>query len=96
MRKRRKRNMGCGTWTTSSYLNYSTSKGRTVTDKGVLAGNYSAQDLYTSKRLQKELNPLNAMRVLRHRGTSKHNSGNPCSRCYGKYGGRSGTDCKKA
>ena len=54
--------MGCGTWTTSSYLNYSTSKGRTVTDKGVLAGNYSAQDLYTFKRLQKELNPLNAMR----------------------------------
>ena len=59
--------MGSGVWTTSSYASYSTSIGRSVVDdpvKGVvtLSSNYTAQDLFTSSKLQPELNPRGVIR----------------------------------
>jgi hypothetical protein len=59
--------MGSGVWTTSSYTAYSTSVGRSVVDdpvKGVvtLSSNYTAQDLFTSSKLQPELNPRGVIR----------------------------------
>lgn len=52
--------MGGGTWTAKAFTNYSVSSGRdVVTTNGIshLADGYSAQDLYKSSRLQKELDP---------------------------------------
>lgn len=54
--------MGGGSWTTTSFVNYSTSRGRTATIDGLLDGDYTAQDLYTSHSLQPELNPYNVVR----------------------------------
>ena len=55
--------MGGGTWTTSSFASYSTSKGRSydaVTCS--LAGSYTSQEMYTQKYLNEKLNPKNVLR----------------------------------
>ena len=55
--------MGGGTWTTSSFASYSTSKGRSydaVTCS--LDGDYRSQDMYKETRLNKKLNPKNVLR----------------------------------
>lgn len=57
--------MGSGTWTRDAFREYSCSIGRTVTASGDLDSSYTAQDLYTSIYLQKELNPLNVIRECR-------------------------------
>lgn len=57
--------MGSGSWTSSSYASYSTSRGRSVTDKGTLSDRYSAQDLFTQNRLHKDLNPFKVKRECR-------------------------------
>ena len=57
--------MGSGTWTRDAFKEYSCSIGRTVTASGDLDSSYSHQDLYTSTRLQPELNPYNVMRECR-------------------------------
>ena len=54
--------MGGGTWTTSSFRDYSNSVGRKVSLDGSLDGNYSAQDMFTSRRLASDLNPKNVIR----------------------------------
>lgn len=54
--------MGSGSWTTSSFSTYSKSVGRTVSAEGYLDSSYTAQDLFKSNRIQKELNPYNVMR----------------------------------
>lgn len=55
--------MGSGSWTTSSFASYSTSKGRSydVTTCS-LSGSYSAQELYKSRKLEECLNPRKVLR----------------------------------
>lgn len=55
--------MGGGTWTTDSFASYSASRGRAYdTSTGSLDGDWSAQQMFTQRRLAKELNPYNVMR----------------------------------
>lgn len=55
--------MGSGSWSSSDYTRYSAVvKGRSVTADGLLHSSYSAQDLFTSKKIQTELNPYNVVR----------------------------------
>lgn len=57
--------MGGGAWTAKAFTNYSVSSGRDVVEtNGIfhLADGYSAQDLYKSKRIQKELDPCGVIR----------------------------------
>lgn len=54
--------MGGGTWTTSSFTNYSNSVGRSVNLSGSIIGNYNAQDMFKMKRLAPELDPYNVIR----------------------------------
>ena len=55
--------MGSGSWTSSSFADYSTSKGRSydvVTCS--LAGTYTSQEMYTQKHLNEKLDPKNVIR----------------------------------
>ena len=54
--------MGSGSWTTQSFTNYSASVGRSVNSDGTLRGNYSAQDMFTRRRIATELDPKNVIR----------------------------------
>lgn len=54
--------MGSGSWTSSSFTTYSKSVGRTVLSDGTLHSGYSAQDIFKSRNIQPELNPLNVIR----------------------------------
>lgn len=55
--------MGCGTWSSNAFVTYSTKcMNRSVNTDGTLSSNYSAQDLFTSRRIQDELNPYNVVR----------------------------------
>ena len=61
--------MGGGTWTTSSFASYSTSKGRSydaVTCS--LAGSYTSQEIYTQKYLNEKLNP-NGIKLVQNNGS---------------------------
>ena len=53
--------MGGGSWTYTSYNNYTT-KSRGVTADTFATSNYTVQEMYTSKHLAPELNPKNVMR----------------------------------
>lgn len=55
--------MGSGSWTTQSFVDYSTKTNKRVnTSTGALDSSYTAQDLFTASGLQKELNPKNVIR----------------------------------
>lgn len=54
--------MGYGSWSSSSYTSYNTSRGRTVTLSGTLDSSYTAQDLYTSVSLDSKLDPKGVVR----------------------------------
>ena len=56
--------MGGGSWTVSSFANYSSLKGRTVdTTTGVVTTDYAcAQDMFVSRNLSPKLNPYNVIR----------------------------------
>lgn len=55
--------MGGGTWTTSSFASYSTSKGRSYDVATCsLTGSYSSQDIYKETKLHEKLNPKNVLR----------------------------------
>lgn len=58
--------MGGGTWTSNAYTTYSTSIGRSITtdSSGTITLNsaYTAQDLFTSRRLDEALNPHKVIR----------------------------------
>ena len=54
--------MGCGTWTSSSFASYSTTRGRSVDSMGTVTGSYSAQEMFKSKNLDKALDPKNVIR----------------------------------
>lgn len=53
--------MGGGAWTSASYSTYTTST-RGISLDDFVNTNYSAQEMYTSRRLAPELNPHNVMR----------------------------------
>lgn len=54
--------MGCGTWTTSSFRSYSTTKGLNVSLDGSISGNYSNQDMFKAKTIDSALDPKNVVR----------------------------------
>lgn len=55
--------MGGGSWTTTSFANYTTSVGRTYdTATGTISGSYTSQQMYKQKYLDKLLNPFKVMR----------------------------------
>lgn len=55
--------MGGGSWTSSSFAMYSSSKGRTVDSlTGSISGSYSSQEMYKQKYLNEKLNPRNVLR----------------------------------
>lgn len=53
--------MGSGSFTTSSFRSYSTSRGRTVDAKGTVTSN-SLQDFYTQTKIHKDLKPYKVVR----------------------------------
>lgn len=57
--------MGSGSWTSSSFTAYSTSRGRSVKADGSLSSTYGAEQLFTAHGLAKELNPYKVMRECR-------------------------------
>ena len=58
--------MGYGTWTTQSFAKYSTSRGYNFDRKsGSIVGDYSAQDMFTSRRLDPMLDPKDVVRECR-------------------------------
>ena len=54
--------MGCGSWSASSFRDYSTTKGLSVTSDGVISGSYSNQDMFKSRDLDPALDPKNVVR----------------------------------
>lgn len=54
--------MGSGKWNPNNFRSYSMSKGLTMDDRGDIANNLSTQEMFTSRRLDADLNPLNVMR----------------------------------
>lgn len=54
--------MGGGSWTASSFRDYSKSVGRAVSLDGSVTGSYSAQDMFKQREIASELNPRNVMR----------------------------------
>lgn len=51
--------MGGGTWSSSTFCSYSTSRGRSVDSSGTVTTSYrSAQDMYTERSLSKSMDPL--------------------------------------
>ena len=58
--------MGYGTWTTQSFAKYSTSRGYDFDrTSGSIVGDYSAQDMFTSRRLDPMLDPKDVVRECR-------------------------------
>lgn len=53
--------MGSGSFTTSSFRSYSTSRGRTVDAKGTVTSN-NLQDFYTQTKIHKDLKPYKVVR----------------------------------
>lgn len=54
--------MGSGSWSTSSFVNYSTSRGYDTDSRGVVTGSYSNQEMFKSRNLDSSLNPKNVIR----------------------------------
>lgn len=54
--------MGSGTWTRDTFCNYSKSVGRSVDLSGSITGDYSAQEMFTQRRIAPELDPKNVIR----------------------------------
>lgn len=65
--------MGGGSWTTSAFTSYSTSKGRSTitcaaadgTTYSALSSNYSTQDIYKARSMDPALDPYKVMRECR-------------------------------
>ena len=54
--------MGSGTWTRDTFCKYSKSVGRSVDLSGSITGDYSAQEMFTQRRIAPELDPKNVIR----------------------------------
>lgn len=65
--------MGYGKWTADAFASYSTSVGRTydLATRSV-SGNYSAQEMFTSRKLADELNPKDKIRECRNSEDHPH------------------------
>ena len=64
--------MGGGSWTTSSFCSYSTSRGRSVDDTGFVTTSYaSAQDMYEQRRMHERMDPKKFM-VRECRDSDEH------------------------
>ena len=57
--------MGSGTWSSSTFKDYATSKGYSVTTSGVITSNIGVQDAFKQRHLAPELNPFNVVRECR-------------------------------
>ena len=54
--------MGGGSWTKNAYMSYATTMCRAVDLDGSIKGDYSAQEMFKSRRLDEALNPYNVIR----------------------------------
>lgn len=54
--------MGCGSWTSRSFTDYSLSKGMGVSTSGSILGTYSNQEMFKSRSIDPALSPVNVMR----------------------------------
>lgn len=54
--------MGCGSWNSKDYVNYSTSVGRRLTATGDIVSGSTAQETFKNRSLSDKLNPLNVIR----------------------------------
>ena len=54
--------MGSGSWTSDRFASYSAQRARSVDDSGSITGNWTAQEMYTSRSLDAMLNPKNVIR----------------------------------
>ena len=54
--------MGCGSWTSDSFKNYSKSVGRSVSKSGVVDSDYSNQEMFKARHLDSALDPKNVIR----------------------------------
>lgn len=65
--------MGYGKWTADAFASYSTSVGRTYDlSARSVSGNYSAQEMFTSRRLADELDPKDKIRECRNSEDHPH------------------------
>lgn len=54
--------MGCGSWTSRSFTDYSLSKGMDISTSGSILGTYSNQEMFKSRSINPALSPVNVMR----------------------------------
>lgn len=54
--------MGCGSWTSKSFTDYSLSKGMNISTRGSILGTYSNQEMFKSRSIDPALSPVNVMR----------------------------------
>lgn len=54
--------MGCGSWNSKDYVNYSKSVGRRLTATGDIVSGSTAQETFKNRSLSDKLNPLNVIR----------------------------------
>mgnify|MGYP004499139099 FL=1 len=54
--------MGCGSWTSKCFTDYSLSKGMDVSTSGSILGTYSNQEMFKSRSIDPALSPVNVMR----------------------------------
>lgn len=63
--------MGSGSWSSSTFASYSTSKGRSVdASTGTIKGDFSAQSMFSRRKIAEELNPYKVIRECRD--TAEH------------------------
>lgn len=54
--------MGCGSWTTASFVNYATSRGYKTDTRGTITSNYSNQEMFKAKNIDAALDPKGVIR----------------------------------
>lgn len=54
--------MGCGTWTSKSFSDYSTTKGMKLSTDGSISGSYSNQEMFKAKTIDTALDPKSVIR----------------------------------
>lgn len=54
--------MGCGSWTTASFVNYATSRGYKTDTRGTITSNYSNQEMFKAKNIDAALDSKGVIR----------------------------------
>ena len=54
--------MGSGSWTTTSFVNYATSRGYETDTRGTITSNYSNQEMFKAKNIDASLDPKGVIR----------------------------------